>query len=78
MKNKTESILTNKYKYVHTKVYLNEFRYKLFHVGTAIDAANDISELKELIKIMEKQDKEDGVFFPNSYLIHGSIQRSGE
>ena len=48
---------------------LKLFRYSLYHCGTLIDASDSQSELREIVEMMENQDKEDGVFKPKSYKI---------
>jgi cell division protein YceG involved in septum cleavage len=50
------------------------FKYKVYHQGTLVDASDSLSDMKQLVEELEKIDKEDGVFSPNSYKITKQIK----
>jgi hypothetical protein len=52
---------------------LKLFKYSLYHEGTLIDASDCQSELKEIVDMMEDEDKKDGVYKPKSYKIVRNI-----
>lgn len=46
------------------------FKYKIYHKGTLVDSYQHKSDALNFIKELEKEDKKDGVYKPNSYKLN--------